>query len=246
MTHAKRQRRKEAWCLSSCLRAFVSSCNKKKPREENWTRKLFQSFAADKTRETKPPFIPSAYEKRKLFRNLAIGWPCFASRFSHEDTKARRHEGEHCFAPLRLGIALILTGLITSCATKRPSALPSLSWGYMPLWTQTRFDEAEYTASGVLHRPYHEAVHDAWRHDRKALVEVISCSYSKRCDAAAGEIHAEVLQSLLLAWGDIEFSQALAEVKTRHQGHYPTHAFLMQEQNMRAFFPLTTNVLYGK
>ena len=114
----------------------------------------------------------------------------------------------------------------------------------MPDWSATRFDEAEATATGVLSHPYRDAVFAARRRDRKAMEEVISCSYSHYCDAAAGEIHSGVLQQLLLAWGDIDFSHALSAVKARHRGRYPSHAFLICERDMRRFFPLTARVLY--
>ncbi len=137
--------------------------------------------------------------------------------------------------------------MLTACSsTPTPSVSDSQSLPnvYMPSWSATRFEEAEATAGGVLPRPYHEAVLAARHHDRKALEEVISCSYSRYCDAMAGELHAGVLEQLLLAWGDIEFSQALAAVKARHGGRYPAQTFLLYEQTVRRFFPLTARVLY--
>ena len=117
----------------------------------------------------------------------------------------------------------------------------------MPQWTADHFDEAEACAVGVLPAgcTYHDAVIAARHHDRNALEQIIECSYSPRCDAAAGELHSGVLQQLLLAWGDIDFSRALSKVKSRHVGHYPANAFLLFKRDMRRFFPLTADVLYG-
>lgn len=138
--------------------------------------------------------------------------------------------------------------ILTACSStikNEASTSQSLPAGYMPAWSATRFDEAEATGSGVSAGPYRDTVFAARRRDRTALEEVISCSYSRYCDAAAGELHSGVLQQLLLAWGDIDFSRALAAVKARHGGRYPSHAFLLYERDMRRFFPLTARVLYG-
>ena len=143
-----------------------------------------------------------------------------------------------------LGSSLIILTACSSMPTPSASASQCLPSSYMPDWSATRFDEAEATAGGVLSRPYHDAVAAARHHDREALEEVISCSYSRYCDAAAGELHSGVLQQLLLAWGDIDFSHALAVVKSRHGGHYPSHSFLLYERDIRRFFPLTARVLY--
>lgn len=119
--------------------------------------------------------------------------------------------------------------------------------GYMPRWSDTKFYEAEACASGVLPkgRSYHDAVADAKRGDRRALEEVISCTYSPLCDAACGELHAGVMERLLLARGDIEFSKAVAAVMARHNGKFPVNGLLMSKEMMRRFFPLTAEVIYG-
>ena len=117
----------------------------------------------------------------------------------------------------------------------------------MPQWDETHFGEATACATGILPpgRTYQDTVISARRHDRRALEDVIACSYSRCCDAAAGELHSGVLLQLMLAWGDIDFSHALAAVMSRHSGHYPTTT-LIQEPVMRRFFPLTAKVLYAR
>jgi hypothetical protein len=117
----------------------------------------------------------------------------------------------------------------------------------MPEWSATRFDEAAACGDGVLPpgRSYSDAVLAARRRDRAALEQVIACSYSRSCDAAAGELHSGVLQQLLLAWGDIDFSRSLAAVKARHQGKFPEGVFMVKEPDMRRFFPLTARIYYG-
>lgn len=143
---------------------------------------------------------------------------------------------------------LALLATLTSCGSMGggdTGYFQTLTSGSMPAWTATRFDEAESTAVGVLRRPYREAVLAARHRDREALEEVISCSYGRYCDAAAAELHGGVLEQLMLAWGDIDFSRSLASVKARHGGRFPKNVFLFYERDLRRFFPLTANVLLG-
>jgi hypothetical protein len=124
---------------------------------------------------------------------------------------------------------------------------PCLPAGYMPEWSATRFAEAEMCGDKDALPPgrtYAAAVVAAKRHDRKSLEQVIACSY--RADAAAGELHSGVMQQLLLAWGDIEFSHALAAVIARRRGKSPVNAFMLYERDLRFFFPLTARVYYGR
>jgi hypothetical protein len=158
-----------------------------------------------------------------------------------------------------LGICLLAAGFVfTGCSSKQHdepasaaattgSALqPVLHDEYMPDWTDTKFEEAELCGYQWLPngRRYRDAVADAKRGDRKALEEVISCGYSPRCDAAATELHGGVIEHLLLAVGDIQFSKALAAEKARHGGKSP-FLFLQSETTIRDFFPLTAEVQYG-
>ena len=119
--------------------------------------------------------------------------------------------------------------------------------GYMPRWTDKRFGEAEHCGDGALPRgvTYAAAVAAARHRDREALEQVLSCSYSRLCDGANAEIHSGVLQQLLLAWGDIDFSVSLAKVMSRHHNRYH-HFFPMSESDMRILFPLTARLLYGR
>ena len=78
-------------------------------------------------------------------------------------------------------LMIMLSVLLSSCATRLkggqltgdPGSFTTLYSGYMPDWSATQFSEAGATASGVLSRPYRDAVLDARRHDRRALEEVL-------------------------------------------------------------------------
>jgi len=142
---------------------------------------------------------------------------------------------------------VIFTFLILAQSARSNDRNPCLPAGYMPRWSATRFAEAEMCGDKDALPPgrtYAAAVVAAKRHDRKALEQVIACSY--RADAAAGELHSGVMQQLLLAWGDIEFSRALGVVIARRHGKPPVNAFMLYERDMRFFFPLTARVYYGR
>lgn len=154
---------------------------------------------------------------------------------------------------LRLGL-LGITALLGACAS-RPAGTPTpappqliIRSGHMPMWKERQFGAAETCDQGIFisGHTYRNAVLAAREHDRIALEEVIECSYSPNArDGEAARKHAGVLQQLLFAWGDIDFSRSLLAVKNRHGGQIPPCIFEIQYPEMRRFFPLTATVLYG-
>jgi len=66
--------------FSSCLRAFVPSCEKQNAWFANWT--------------WKNPFPRFSHEGIEFFRKFQADWHWHGCCFSHEGTKARRHEEE--------------------------------------------------------------------------------------------------------------------------------------------------------
>src|SRR3954454_14221173 len=95
---------------------------------------------------------------------------------------------------------VIFAFLILARSASSDDRQPCLPAGYMPSWSATRFKEAELCGDKDALPPgrtYAAAVVAAKRRDRKALEQVIACSY--HADAAAGELHSGVMQQLLLA-----------------------------------------------
>src|ERR1043166_9181070 len=113
--------------------------------------------------------------------------------------------------------------LVATSALGQWQSSPCLSPGYMPSWSAKRFGEAERCGEGTLPVGvrYAAAVVAARHRDRIGLEQVLSCSYGRLCDGANSEIHSGVVQQLLLAWGDVDFSTALATVMKRHHNRYP-------------------------
>src|ERR1043165_9331351 len=93
----------------------------------------------------------------------------------------------------RLGARIFLAAALTVCAEGCVAAEddPVLRSSYMPEWSDTDFRELASCYQGVFpsRQAFEAAVLGARRHDRRALEQVLECSYGRGCDGAASELY---------------------------------------------------------
>ncbi|MDD5349287.1 MAG: hypothetical protein PHQ12_03660 [Chthoniobacteraceae bacterium] len=113
----KTQKRKDliSSVFSSCLRAFVPSCEKKEACDGQAVSRFPRSLNGSCGEGTNEGFSPCALPAAKLWSNFLARFSRAAFSFSHEGTKARRHEGKkledlesfYCLPLLRLFAATL-------------------------------------------------------------------------------------------------------------------------------------------